>query len=293
MRVSRICWSKPTGWSLSRSPVRDGSTRTLTYDVEARTDGPVTREQMRGMLQRLLAERFQIASHREQKTVRAHMLEVDRGGFKAPPRMTKGFHADIKELVRLISVQLTIPAISDPTRPSMASGPPVPVIDNTGLTGTYDFRVDTAPEPGVDMFEVWQRRLHEVGLRLNSRQMGATISGGGPRGEGPDRELRGEIVETSHLRWFIGRGAGEGTGGQQSSRVEQRRASRPLDGYIRAGLPDIRGAGIDAAAVRRGGFRGQPGRRDRDQETGSSSGAPGRISCWSSDWWPEKGVRPP
>ncbi len=145
------------------------------YDVEARTDGPVTREQMRGMLQRLLAERFQLASHRQQKTVRAHMLEVDRGGFKAPPRMTKGFHADIKELVRLISVQLTIPAISDPTRPSMASGPPVPVIDNTGLTGTYDFPVDTAPEPGVDMFEVWQRRLHEVGLRLNSRQMGATF----------------------------------------------------------------------------------------------------------------------
>ena len=57
----------------------------------------------------------------------------------------------------------------------MASGPPVPVIDNTGLTGTYDFPVETAPEPGVDMFEVWQRRLHEAGLRLNSRQIGATI----------------------------------------------------------------------------------------------------------------------
>jgi uncharacterized protein (TIGR03435 family) len=103
------------------------------------------------------------------------MLEVERSGFKAPPQMTRGFHADVKELVRIISIQLTIPAISDPTRPSMASGPPVPVIDNTGLTGTYDFPVEVALEPGADMYEVWQRRLHEVGLHLVSRQIGASF----------------------------------------------------------------------------------------------------------------------
>ncbi|MCU1233123.1 MAG: hypothetical protein JWP63_1090 [Candidatus Solibacter sp.] len=144
------------------------------YDVEARADGPITREQMRGMLQRLLTERFQIASHREPRMVKAHMLEIERSGFKALPRITKGFHVDTKELARLISIQLTIPAISDPTRPSMASGPPVPVFDNTGLTGIYDFPVDISPSPGEDMYEVWQRRLHEVGLRLNSRQVSVT-----------------------------------------------------------------------------------------------------------------------
>jgi len=145
------------------------------YDVEARADGPITREQMRGMLQLLLTERFQIASHREQKEIRVHAIVIDRGGFKLEPRMTKGFHADMKELARVISIQLTIPAISDPSRPSMASGPPAPVIDNTGLTGIYDFPIDLSASAGVDMFELWQRRLHEFGLRLESKKIGATF----------------------------------------------------------------------------------------------------------------------
>ena len=145
------------------------------YDVEARADGVVSREQMRTMLQRLLTERFQIASHREQKELRVHALVLDKGGFKLEPRMTQGFHANLKQLARLISVQLTIPAISDPGRPSMASGPPVPVIDNTGLTGIYDFPIDLSPSPGADMYELWQRKLHEFGLRLESQRIGMTL----------------------------------------------------------------------------------------------------------------------
>ena len=61
--------------------------------------------------------------------------------------------------------------MDDPTRPSIASGPPVPVVDKTGLQGIFDLNVEIRPEAGVDMYTLWQRVLQEqLGLRLESRK---------------------------------------------------------------------------------------------------------------------------
>jgi uncharacterized protein (TIGR03435 family) len=140
------------------------------YDVEGRAEGPVTREQLRAMLQRLLTERFKIASHREEKEIRVHALVVDKGGAKLRPGS-----GDLRQLARLISIQLTIPTIQDPTRPSIASGAPAPVIDKTGLTGKYDLPEGVTPEAAADMFELWQRTLKELGLRLETQRAGVTF----------------------------------------------------------------------------------------------------------------------
>jgi uncharacterized protein (TIGR03435 family) len=44
-------------------------------------------------------------------------------------------------------------------------------LDKTGLPGIYDFGVDIRPEPGSDMFTLWQRVLKDqMGLRLESRR---------------------------------------------------------------------------------------------------------------------------
>ena len=41
------------------------------------------------------------------------------------------------------------------------------MLDRTGLEGVYDFAVDIKPEPGSDMFILWQRYLREkMGLRI-------------------------------------------------------------------------------------------------------------------------------
>ena len=61
--------------------------------------------------------------------------------------------------------------MDDPGRPSVASGPPVPVVDKTGLQGIFDFNIEIRPEAGVDMYTLWQRVLQEqLGLRLESRK---------------------------------------------------------------------------------------------------------------------------
>ena len=81
------------------------------------------------------------------------------------------FHGTMQEFADLLAIQTTIPAPADSTRPAIGSSAPTPVIDQTGLEGVHDFRVDMRPEIGTDQFTIWQRALKEqLGLELQSRK---------------------------------------------------------------------------------------------------------------------------
>lgn len=148
------------------------------YDVDAKVGHPATAGEMRPMLRPVLTERFHLASHVETRELRTYEMVVDKGGPKIHPGESTGsrpgfshFHGELQQLANLISVQLTIPILDnpDPTKPSIASGPPIPVIDKTELTGVYDFNYEMKAEP--DPFVRWQRILQEeLGLRLESRK---------------------------------------------------------------------------------------------------------------------------
>ncbi len=148
------------------------------FDIDARADGPRSKEQLRSMLRTLLGERFGLALHNETKELSVYELVVDKNGPKIHPAAdsaaktpARGFHGDMREFANLLSVKLTIPALNDPGRPGIASGPPTPVVDKTGLPGIYDLDVDLRPEIGVDMFVLWQRVLQDqMGLKLESRK---------------------------------------------------------------------------------------------------------------------------
>jgi uncharacterized protein (TIGR03435 family) len=150
------------------------------YDLTARAAAGVPKDKLSLMLRALLADRFQLKQHRQTKEMRAYELIVDKGGAKIhavsetePPKAAGGFHfhGDIRQFADLLAVQLAIPAPSDPTQPVRASGPPLPVLDKTGLSGVYDFSVEMHPELGTDMFTQWQRALPEqLGLRVVSRK---------------------------------------------------------------------------------------------------------------------------
>ena len=55
------------------------------YAIEARASGNVTPEQMRSMLQSLLADRFKLALRRETRTLPVYELVVANGGLKIAP----------------------------------------------------------------------------------------------------------------------------------------------------------------------------------------------------------------
>jgi uncharacterized protein (TIGR03435 family) len=148
------------------------------YEIEAKTETEVSRDRLRSMLSILLVERFHLKQHMEQRTMRAYELVVDKGGPKV--RLTKSgtpaasnngypFHGEMRQLADLIAIQLTISVPADPTRPGIAGGSPPVVKDKTGLEGIYDLAIDIRPEPGADMFTLWQRYAQErLGLKLEA-----------------------------------------------------------------------------------------------------------------------------
>jgi|SRR5271157_2528831 len=152
------------------------------YDVEAKADGPATREQEALMLRGLLTDRFRLSLHDETRELRVYHLVVDKHGArirattdaetpaaKAGAAGPRSFHGDMQRFADLLSVQLSIAMPDDPTQPGRASGSPVPVMDKTGLPGVYDFSVDMRPEPGADIFTLWQGVLQDqLGLKLES-----------------------------------------------------------------------------------------------------------------------------
>jgi len=148
------------------------------YEIEARAETEVNRDRLRSMLLTLLAERFHLRQHTEQRTMRAYELIVDKGGPKigptksgAPAASNVGFpfHGGMRQLADVIAVQLTISVPADPTRPGIAGGPPPIVLDKTGLEGVYDLVVDIRADPGADMVTLWQRYAQErLGLKLEN-----------------------------------------------------------------------------------------------------------------------------
>jgi uncharacterized protein (TIGR03435 family) len=143
------------------------------YDIDAKADGPTAKEQLRLMLRSLLTDRFRLALHRENKELPVYQLVIDKGGPKIHPATDSASPAarSLEQLANLISVQLTIPEMTDPAKPSIASGAPIPVIDRTGLSGLYEISYELRPEPGSDMFKLWQHVLQDqLGLKLESRK---------------------------------------------------------------------------------------------------------------------------
>jgi uncharacterized protein (TIGR03435 family) len=152
------------------------------YDISARLPEGATNDQIPTMLRGLLVDRFGLKEHDETRQMRVYELTVAPGGPHIHPvqpgAVTEGeggggfhFHGDMRQLADLLTIQFSIPTPANPTEPVRAGGTPIPVIDKTGLQGTYDFSVGFKPELGTDMFTSWKRALaDELGLKIDSRK---------------------------------------------------------------------------------------------------------------------------
>jgi len=143
-----------------------------TYDIAAKADTPLemSREQARPCLQALLAERFRLAIHRETRQGNVFSLAVAKNGpkFKEHPGPGRsgissstgsgkaaitGTKIDIARLVEYLAQQAGRP-----------------VIDNTGLQGEYDFRVEWATDEAKDSSgpSVFAALQEQLGLKLEA-----------------------------------------------------------------------------------------------------------------------------
>jgi uncharacterized protein (TIGR03435 family) len=132
-------------YQVSGGPVWAGDSSTV-FDIEARADGTPTREQADAMLQTLLADRFHVKLHREMKDLPVYDLVIAKNGPKL-----KESPADATSM---ISIQGTTGpqkrTYSKSTVAGLATGlagaAGRPVIDKTGLTGSYDFSLEYSPD---------------------------------------------------------------------------------------------------------------------------------------------------
>jgi uncharacterized protein (TIGR03435 family) len=112
------------------------------YDIEARTDEAVKPEQMKRMMQALLAERFKLKFHHEQKEMRRYAMVVLPTGTKNMKQSEPGGEPNRQNSARgTVAKSTTMQEWAD-----FLSGPlETPVVDKTGLTGPWDFAIDFTP----------------------------------------------------------------------------------------------------------------------------------------------------
>ena len=146
------------------------------YFITAKAEGEAirTRDEFREMLQTLLADRFRLKFHRETREIPVYALVVANGGprFKesAPDTPRKANHGVNGRYQNMDFTQATMEELAE------GIGVDRPVINETGLTGKYDFKVEATPEfriannpdpSDITIFDALQRTL---GLKLEARK---------------------------------------------------------------------------------------------------------------------------
>jgi uncharacterized protein (TIGR03435 family) len=185
---------KPQVLDVSGGP---GWVKTDFYDVSAKAEGSPRIEMMVGpMMQALLEDRFQLKVHRASKEIAVYDLVVAKGGHKLErPKEGSCVPVDLNKMrppargeagptycgsqtierkgaaVVMIAHGMTMEQLAGERLPRMAGRP---VVDKTGLTGMWDFRLEVAFETKEapaeaggppDVFAAVQQQL---GLKLES-----------------------------------------------------------------------------------------------------------------------------
>ena len=140
---------------------------TQNYFIEAKVDGgqQLSKEQMQPLLQNLLVQRLGLKVHREPRLVAGYELVIAKGGSKLQP--TKGESRFVSFGPNgLWGAKNDSAAIAE----SLSYAIHEPVVDHTGLTGSYDIKLSYAPlnDPSAtssnpDIFTAIQDQL---GLKL-------------------------------------------------------------------------------------------------------------------------------
>jgi uncharacterized protein (TIGR03435 family) len=153
------------------------------YDIlaEPEAEGAPNRKQLEGMLQRLLADRFKLTFHRDKKELSVYAIAVGKGG----PKLTKSA-GDPNGLPGLFFRGLGVLPAQNAHMSDFAGVLQIvldrPVVDQTELTGRFDFELKWTPdesqfggrgggarrddpEAPPDIFSAMQQQL---GLQLKS-----------------------------------------------------------------------------------------------------------------------------
>jgi uncharacterized protein (TIGR03435 family) len=158
------------------------------FQIEAKAQGPTTREDLRLMLRALLAERLKLTLHPATNELPVYALTLAKGGAKLrdaepgadpPQAMISMFRDGQKMFSRLTGSKTFMWQVVD-VLSAVLSSAGRPVVDRTGLKGCYDFTLEWDPNepapggdpanaqaPGPSLFSAIQEQL---GLKLEAQR---------------------------------------------------------------------------------------------------------------------------
>jgi uncharacterized protein (TIGR03435 family) len=155
------------------------------FDVLAKAPWDAAMPALREMMQALLAERFKLVTHREGRAMRAYVLTVG----KREPRYREGsggrqtcdWKTGEAGLRRRECRNMTMLELANQLPGWAGIGIDLPVVDQTGLKGSFDFEFEvgmtTASAPGgvgenaaLDSGPTIFQALDQIGLKLESRK---------------------------------------------------------------------------------------------------------------------------
>ena len=143
------------------------------YDLRARVGAPTNPGTLRVMLQDLLATRFRVALHHEQRRTSVYELVVARDGPRLPPDKTDSLPPSYPKetLPRIVDGGFVFANVSMADFAKQLTelrGIDLPVLDRTGIKGVYDITLKSAAQAlldpnGPSLLTLIQEQL---GLRL-------------------------------------------------------------------------------------------------------------------------------
>lgn len=126
------------------------------FDIEAKAAHASSPQQLRAMLQNLLAERFHLQLRIEAKDAPVYLLTVDKSGSQLSPHAAERTGDARVEISNLKPLHVKVTGISaslDLFVFRMGYLLDRPLIDRTGLQGDYDFSLEFTLEPPSSMQE--------------------------------------------------------------------------------------------------------------------------------------------
>lgn len=114
------------------------------YSILAKASNPVKQDELRALLRNLLAERFHLVQHRETRELSVYVLTVAKEGIKIKASQGEG-ESSFRPVKGNNKLAIEAGHTSMAQFAELLSSPMQrPVVDETGLTGAYDFTVDVS-----------------------------------------------------------------------------------------------------------------------------------------------------
>jgi uncharacterized protein (TIGR03435 family) len=142
-----------------------GWTNSDVFDVVGKPESSATPEQIRQMMQALLADRFKLSMRRESKELQVYNLVVAKNG----PKLTESKVEEAptpggpRRMVRMGRGELNGQLMSMGTLADVLSKMAGrTVVDKTGLTGSYDVKLEWTPDPGEPQMRMPEMRMPEA-----------------------------------------------------------------------------------------------------------------------------------